>query len=262
MHRIASRPPHLEPEAPPPNGRDAKGRFAKDNPGGPGNPFARRTAAFRKAAAEAVSDETVTAVMHKLAELALAGDLAAIKLFLAYTVGKPAPAVDPDTLDLHEVRHYAHEDGALDDLRQALRSPGLAVLLDMARLIRPARSGQVADQLLDGIAELDALDAARRQEEADESPEEEPSAADAEDESPAAAPLANGGNGRHGNVAKPRKPKRAPSANGANGRRVPPSPVGSPEPETKGRNAARKPPPWKDGTNGHGRARPVRPPSP
>jgi hypothetical protein len=31
------------------NGRDERGRFAVGNPGGPGNPFAKRAAALRKA---------------------------------------------------------------------------------------------------------------------------------------------------------------------------------------------------------------------
>jgi hypothetical protein len=40
--------------APPPhNGRDSAGRFAKGNLGGPGNPYARHTAALRQALARA-----------------------------------------------------------------------------------------------------------------------------------------------------------------------------------------------------------------
>src|SRR5690349_583555 len=33
---------HADKPSPPAPGRDAKGRFAKGNPGGPGNPFARQ----------------------------------------------------------------------------------------------------------------------------------------------------------------------------------------------------------------------------
>ena len=39
-------PPKPEAGAPPESGRGPKGRFAKGNPGGPGNPFARQVAAF------------------------------------------------------------------------------------------------------------------------------------------------------------------------------------------------------------------------
>ena len=35
---------------------------------------------------------------------ALAGDVAAGKVLLSYVVGKPAPAADPDWLDLDEMR--------------------------------------------------------------------------------------------------------------------------------------------------------------
>jgi hypothetical protein len=40
-----------------PDGREANGRFAKGNRGGPGNPFARQTAALRKQLLEAVTKQ-------------------------------------------------------------------------------------------------------------------------------------------------------------------------------------------------------------
>jgi hypothetical protein len=44
----------------------------------------------------------ILSVLRVLLGLARSGDLAAIKLFLEYTVGKPSAAVDPDQVDLHE----------------------------------------------------------------------------------------------------------------------------------------------------------------
>jgi hypothetical protein len=103
--------PEPQTETPPPptaapaasaNGRDGQGRFAKGNGGGPGNPFARQTAALRKALLEAVTPEDITQMAHTLMIHAKQGDLGACKLLFSYVLGKPQQAVDPDTLDRHE----------------------------------------------------------------------------------------------------------------------------------------------------------------
>src|SRR5262249_26870752 len=83
-------------------GRDATGRFAKGNPGGPGNPYYRRQAQLKRILLESVTEEDVQSVVQVLLGLAKSGDLAAIKLFLEYTVGKPSKDVDPDREELHE----------------------------------------------------------------------------------------------------------------------------------------------------------------
>src|SRR5262249_61920857 len=82
--------------------RDAIGRFAKGNPGGPGNQYYRRQAQLKRLLLESVTDEDVLSVMQVLLGLARGGDLAAIKLFLEYSVGKPSKEVDPDREELHE----------------------------------------------------------------------------------------------------------------------------------------------------------------
>jgi hypothetical protein len=110
MHASPSAPvtntpfPDPNPAAPPEadNGRDTQGRFARGNPGGPGNPYYRRQAQLKRLMLESVSDADVQSVMQVLLGLARGGDLAAIKLFLEYTVGKPAKEVDPDKEELHE----------------------------------------------------------------------------------------------------------------------------------------------------------------
>jgi hypothetical protein len=98
-------PSHTAEPAPTPNGdngRDANGRFARGNPGGPGNPYYRRQAELKRMMLESVTDVDVLSVLRVLLGLARTGDLAAIKLFLEYTVGKPSKEVDPDKADLHE----------------------------------------------------------------------------------------------------------------------------------------------------------------
>ena len=75
------------------NGRGANGRFARGNPGGPGNPHAKRTAALRVMLVEAVTEDDLRQVVTKLVELAKGGDLAAIRELLDRTMGKPVVAV-------------------------------------------------------------------------------------------------------------------------------------------------------------------------
>jgi hypothetical protein len=139
-------------------GRDERGRFTANNRFGPGNPFARRSAAFRRAIAVAVTEETIAAVIAKLTEAALAGDVAAIKLFLAYTVGKPLPAVNPDTLDIEELRQYEQELLPGATLGSIMTSPSPEVFLETARIMRPGLDDVYIQKVLDGIEELDAAE--------------------------------------------------------------------------------------------------------
>jgi hypothetical protein len=99
-------PPGPDAKPPADGGRDAHGRFAAGNPGGPGNPFARQVGALRCALLKAVTPEDLAAVAQALLRQAREGNVAAAKLLLSYTLGKPAAAVDPDTLDLHEFGLY------------------------------------------------------------------------------------------------------------------------------------------------------------
>jgi hypothetical protein len=89
-------------EAPSPNGangRNAQGRFVPGNQGGPGNPFARRSAAIRKAFLEAVSVEDIQAIVRMLIDKAKAGDLVASKLVLLWAIGRPTDPHHPDAVE-------------------------------------------------------------------------------------------------------------------------------------------------------------------
>src|SRR5947208_817537 len=80
-----------------------RGRFQPGNAGGPGNPFVKRLGELRKMALEAADPERMRKVMDTLFELAVERDLAAIKLWLQYTIGKPGEAVDPDVADAEDL---------------------------------------------------------------------------------------------------------------------------------------------------------------
>ena len=117
-------------EAPPAaEERDERGRFTAGNRGGPGNPFARAVGTRRRALLDAVSPEDVAAVARKLLQRARAGDVASCKVLLAYVVGKPVPAPDPDALDLHELA-LARQAPLAEDVQALGRvAPALAAWL-------------------------------------------------------------------------------------------------------------------------------------
>ena len=97
-----------EPSANGENGRDAGGRFAKGNAGGPGNPFARRVSRLRSLIVQELTDEDLQAIVRKLIADAKGGDLPAVKLLLGYAIGRPGtPACEPDEVDAHEHRSAA-----------------------------------------------------------------------------------------------------------------------------------------------------------
>lgn len=93
-------------DRPSPNGsngtrqaRDAQGRFAPGNPGGPGNPYARRVARLRQRFLEVLeSEDAIERLVKTLVAKASAGDVAAAKLVLAYTLGPPKDPEDDSTV--------------------------------------------------------------------------------------------------------------------------------------------------------------------
>jgi hypothetical protein len=90
-----------EPAAPP-EGRTPGGHFAAGNKFAHGNPTARKAARLRQVLLEEVTEDRLRAVVRKLLEQAEQGDLSATKILLSYALGRPAPVVDPDRLDLDE----------------------------------------------------------------------------------------------------------------------------------------------------------------
>ena len=75
------------------------GQFAAGNRGGPGNPFGKRVAQLRKLLLEYVSDDDLKQCVKALVREATEGDIAAIRLVLQYTIGKPhrmSEAIDCD----------------------------------------------------------------------------------------------------------------------------------------------------------------------
>jgi hypothetical protein len=88
----------VNPQQAPTEGRDADGRFAKGNAGGPGNPYPRRVAALRRALLDSVTEDDIKAIAKAVIEEAKDGNIAAAKIIFQYTLGKPDFAIN---MDLH-----------------------------------------------------------------------------------------------------------------------------------------------------------------
>jgi hypothetical protein len=127
-----------------PDGRDGRGRFAKGNAGGPGNPFARQVAALRRALLAAVTEEDMEVVARRLVAQAVEGDIAAARLLLSYTLGKPGAAVDPDTLDQQEWQLYRQRPVNGQDLVAILSNLPVDLALTILRAALPEVSRGMA----------------------------------------------------------------------------------------------------------------------
>lgn len=145
----------MPPEPPPPatdlptidaapyrGARDQHGRFLKGNPGGPGNPNARRAAALRKALCEAVTAEDMYKVGKVMLQKALEGDVQAAKFLASYVMGRPMSAPDSDRLDLEELKIYTDEAAASAGVTAALNGMAAGMSCFFISSVRPAKMHQ------------------------------------------------------------------------------------------------------------------------
>jgi hypothetical protein len=146
--------PNPTPVAENPNGRDASGRFTRGNPGGPGNPYYRRQTELKRLLLESVTDADVQSVMQVLLGLARGGDLAAIKLFLEFTVGKSSKEVDPDKEELHEwqlQRQTPRLQEVLETMTYSIETPTAnQVVRDMIPLVGDCHLKTVSQHIRNG----------------------------------------------------------------------------------------------------------------
>jgi hypothetical protein len=130
--------------------REANGRFAKGNPGGPGNPFARRVADLRWALVEGVTPEDMRDIAVALALRAQAGNVSAARLLLQYTLGKPVEQPHPDRIDRDEIEAF-RANAVHDGDQPVFASTPLAAPLIVARELVPAKGKAFTDGLVAGL---------------------------------------------------------------------------------------------------------------
>ena len=140
--------------------REANGRFAKGNKGGPGNPFARQVAALRQTLLNRATPKDFEEVADELIKKAKTGDVAAIKLLFQYTLGKPAPCPDPDHLDVDEWHKLQQSSCPLADVNAIFNGFPADMGCRVAKFLWPLETErQFTRPLLRGIEELDKRDA-------------------------------------------------------------------------------------------------------
>ncbi len=112
-------------------GKDpATGRFLPGNRLGKGNPHYRKLAENRTAFLQAVGTDQIRQLAAQLLRQALAGNLDAARLLLAYAVGRPAEAVNPDRADLDEFRLLGESPDVVEANQAGDRiAPAYAVVL-------------------------------------------------------------------------------------------------------------------------------------
>jgi len=113
---------------------------------------------------DVVKPEDLQAIIVRLVLAAQQGDVAASRLVLAYTLGKPAPAVDPDVLDLTEWQLWQQMPVAPEALAGLLGPLQVPLACLLARTILPLLQATVSRELqqqLDPTASSPSTDQAQ-----------------------------------------------------------------------------------------------------
>jgi hypothetical protein len=182
--------------------RDAQGRFAPGNNGGPGNPFARHVAKLRAALVNSVSEADMEQLADDLRIQAKLGNMAAIKLLFLYMLGKPTQPVNPDTLDIEEWKQlFQPIPQIMKEMPKAMMSVPVETASRMVQAMQPCMEKAVGEVMALPQAEYSQL-------------VNEASNGDNACQDVPASPSPNGGNGRN-------KTKPSPSPNGGSSRPKP-----------------------------------------
>jgi hypothetical protein len=188
-------------------GRDAKGRFAKGNKGGPGNPFARKIAMLRQTLVNFVTEEDMKHIAFVLKMKAENGDLQAMKLLFQYVIGKPTDTVDPDRLDVDEWEKIQECARPAEEMGEVMDRLPANLACDMTKIAWPCEVERgLRAPMREGLKTMDELDAGRAK-------EEKASAA----VEPAARPPTNRANGEEQVAKVPDWDDLSPIPNGPNG---------------------------------------------
>ena len=136
-------------------GRDDKGRFVRGNPGGSGNPFARKTAALRSALIRKMDEERIEQLADKLIEQALDGDVPSARLVLQYAIGLPTQAVDPDDVDRLEWERERRQAVPSAEVNAASGGVPVAVASMTCSFVHACEAAKMAEHL---AGRIDAID--------------------------------------------------------------------------------------------------------
>ena len=141
--------------------RDEAGKFLKGCKAGPGNPYNRRVALYKRLLIEAVTEEDIIAIGKKLAALAREGNVAAARVLFTYVMPK---GVEPDRVDVDEWKGYKAEQPMMDEMMPILKGMEPSLPLAIVREMRPGLTDGKA-RLMGHVVKTGSMDFLRSPEE-------------------------------------------------------------------------------------------------
>ena len=102
-------------------GRDTHGRFTAGNAGGPGNPYSKKVADFRRVLVDSVTVEDLQACARALVKKARAGEIPALRELLDRLLGKPMQTTAVAAVELEDEGEFGNRWGPMSaDKRRRL----------------------------------------------------------------------------------------------------------------------------------------------
>jgi hypothetical protein len=98
---------------------------------------------------ERITDEDMEAIADKLIELAKVGSLPAIKLLLAYVLGKPSQTFLPDPVQVRPLDQYLPQEDRDTEALRGATTPVPELLPDLTPIVGPGLLDDLARQLRD-----------------------------------------------------------------------------------------------------------------
>jgi hypothetical protein len=134
------------------SGRDSNGRFTTGNRGGPGNPYARYTAAMRKAFADEATAEDLRKIARAMIDKAQKGDVGAARLVCGYTMGRPLEGTHPDKVNADEWQNWKDNNVPVAESQAVLVGLSADMACKMAGVVVPTLAQARADTIVAAIA--------------------------------------------------------------------------------------------------------------
>jgi hypothetical protein len=108
-------------------------------------------AALRSALLGAIGQDDVQSLGRQLVARAKEGDLAAIRLVFAYSIGRPVETVDPDQLDQQEIELSRRGVMSQEDLQQLFATLGSDMALKFIRSAKPEVEKAIVEQMREAV---------------------------------------------------------------------------------------------------------------
>jgi hypothetical protein len=118
--------------------------------------------------------ENMQKLVDKLYDDALNGDKAAARLLMQYSLGRPAPYVDPDTMDGHEWQINRQQVIPANEFEPCLAQMSVKLANILHPQMREVNEDKQGKQLLDGFKRQEEEQARKAQEEARKAKKQQP----------------------------------------------------------------------------------------